>query len=325
MENVYHDASLFTRWVKGEISDAERQSLERHPDFYLFRHLLESVKQQQLPDQDIQSLWTRFAASRQLRKRTSGPQWLWWWVAGAAVATLALFTWVFLYTAASPASNIAATATGEQKTVQLPDGSTVRLNAVSSVEFVTKNWASERRVRLIGEAFFQVKKRPAPFIVETAGGSVFVLGTNFNVQYRCNAFRVACYTGLVQATTLTGNEQALRGGQKTVARDGQWQPLMAITDPWPAWMQGESRFGDAPVYEVLAELERQYNIAVQASGIEGRRFSGTFIHGDLPLALRMVCEPLGLQYEMDGRQVFIRRKDDLLTPASEITAPLHFQ
>lgn len=76
-------------------------------------------------------------------------------------------------------------------------------------------------------------------------------------------------------------------------------------------MQGESRFADVPVYEVFAELERQYNITIQASDFAGRRFSGVFIHNDLPYALRMVCEPLGLGYsiENDGRNVVISQKD----------------
>lgn len=307
MENAYPDNALFARWVRGDISDAERQRLEQHPEFPVFRRLLESAQQQQLSDMDAQVFWSRFALRQQRSQRPQRPYpWLWWLVGIAAIGALALFIFMLLQPSQiRPA--VSATATGEQKNVELPDGSTLRLNAVSSVE-VVGNWRSERRVRLIGEAFFQVKRGLSPFVVETTAGAVSVLGTKLSVRYRGGAFEVDCYTGFVQASTLNGNKQAIRAGQKAIARNERWEQLGALTDPWPAWMQGESRFGDAPVYEVFAELERQYNISISASGVEGRHFSGLFIHNDLQQALRMVCEPLGLQYEIAGRQVLIRRR-----------------
>ena len=308
MEKAFPDNALFARWLRGDISDAERQNLERHPEFPMFRRLMESAQQQQLSETDSQALWSRFTAGNQAsRPGTRQQTWLWWLMGSTALITLILMAWA-LFLPGSLAPSISATTTGEQKTVELPDGSTVRLNAVSSVEVYPRNWGSERRVRLIGEAFFQVKKGLAPFVVETDAGSVSVLGTSFTVRYRGSGFEVACYSGFVQASTPNGNKQALRASQKAVARNERWLHLGALADPWPSWMQGESRFGDAPVYEVFAELERQYNISISASGVDGRRFSGLFVHNDLPQALRMVCEPLGLQYEIVDKQVLIRRK-----------------
>ncbi|MCK6691071.1 MAG: FecR domain-containing protein, partial [Thermoanaerobaculia bacterium] len=165
--------------------------------------------------------------------------------------------------------------------------------------------SDERRVKLIGEAFFTVQKGVAPFIVETAGGSVSVLGTSFTVRYRGGAFDVACYEGVVQAAVPGGAKQTLRATQKAAARNGVWQPLGSITDSWPGWMQGESRFNETPLYEVFAELQRQYNIKIEATGTEGRRFSGAFVYGDLPTALRMICGPLGLSYQVEGKVVRI--------------------
>lgn len=304
MESTFRDDILFSRFITGDLSEAERRFLEKHPDYPTFRSMVESARQRQLPDTEIQAMWRRFIRGRSGRAHQ---RWLWAGIGVAAALTLTFFVWTLLQPMpATPA--VSATATGETKTVSLPDGSSVRLNAVSSLEVVTNNWARERRVRLIGEGFFQIKKLPAPFVVETAAGSVFVLGTNFNVRYRGRAFEVACYTGLVQAGTNDGAKQALRAGQKTAAINGRWQPLASIIDSWPAWMQGDSRFSDAPVYEVFAELERQYDVRVRASGSENIRFSGTFTHRNLDQALRMVCEPLGFRYSIDGKKVLVERK-----------------
>ncbi len=306
--NTFQDDTLLARWLSGELSDAERQALEQHPDFPVFRQIVEAAGGLQLPDAGTQAMWDRLAPglTTKQRIRTGGGRqyWLKWAVAAAAVVALAVFAWTLWWNPLPAAPAIVATTTGEQKTTTLPDGSTVRLNAVSSVEIYTQKWSEERRVRLIGEAFFTVKKG-APFTVETSGGSVSVLGTSFTVRYRGSSFDVACYEGLVQAAVPSGAKQALRATQKAVARNGSWQPLGAITDSWPGWMQGESRFANVPFYEVVAELQRQYNIKIETSGTEGRRFTGAFIYGDLPVALRMVCDPMGLTYKVDGKLVRI--------------------
>lgn len=295
MNNTLSDNALLARWLKGDVSDAERVEIEQHPDFPALRRLL--VAQGKFPTQ-----------KQGPRSRKDSLRLQWGGLAVVFALSVALLSWAMFLSVPCPPT-ISATAKGEQQTVEFPDGSSVRLNAVSAAEIVPDNWANERRVLLLGEGFFQVKKNPVPFVVETLAGTVSVLGTNFNVRYRGNAFEVACYTGFVQVTTNQGDQQALRGGQKSVARNGRWQhPISTITDPWPAWMQGESRFGDAPMHEVFAELSRQYDIAISAADLQGHQFSGRFVHGDLHRALKMVCEPLGTQYELEGKTVLIRQK-----------------
>ena len=306
----FSDDTLLARWLSGELSDAERQELEQHPDYPVFRRIVEAAGRLQLPDAGSQAMWERLSPGLTSKKRIRGGNaprqyWVKWAVAAAAAVTLAIFAWTLWWNPAPAAPSIVATITGEQKTTTLPDGSTVRLNAVSSVEIFAGKWKDERRVKLIGEAFFTVQKDAAPFIVETDGGYVSVLGTSFTVRYRGGAFEVACYEGVVQAAVPNGAKQTLRATQKASARNGVWQPLSSITDSWPGWMQGESRFNEVPLYEVFAEMQRQYNIKIEATGTEGRRFSGVFVHGDLPTALRMVCNPMGLTYQVDGKVVRI--------------------
>ncbi len=312
MDDTFQDDTLLARWLSGALSDAERQVVEQHPDYPVYRRIVEAADRLQLPDAGVQELWDRLSPGLLPSKprpglRISRQRWLWWSVGIAAAMTVAVFAWSVWY-AVPTAPAIVATTTGEQKTATLPDGSTVRLNAVSSIEIYSRHWANERRVRLIGEAFFNIQKSAAPFVVETAAGTVSVLGTSFTVRYRGSSFDVACYDGFVQASIPNGAKQALRASQQASARNGHWQAIGAINDSWPGWMQGESRFNDAPLYEVLAELQRQYNIKIEASGTEGRRFSGAFVHGDLALALRMVCGPLGLTFEENDKVVRISGK-----------------
>ncbi len=64
----------------------------------------------------------------------------------------------------------------------LPDGSIVTLNANSRLEFPSNFSATERKVSLYGEAYFEVNKGSTPFIVSSCGTTVMVYGTKFNVR-----------------------------------------------------------------------------------------------------------------------------------------------
>ncbi len=114
--------------------------------------------------------------------------------AGLLLALSALFFWP------SPA-RLYETGLGEQRTVSLADGSTVKLNTLSAIRFSFEDEA--RWVQLIrGEALFYVKPDyQRPFIVDTrvASGRAFVkvLGTTFNIYQKDRETAVTVLEGRV--------------------------------------------------------------------------------------------------------------------------------
>ena len=95
-----------------------------------------------------------------------------------------------------------STTFGEWKTITLPDGSVVELNA-NSLLTITKHWSenNNRTVWLTGEAFFKVKKIPSTkckFIVKTKDLKVEILGTSFNVNSRFDQTEVFLEEGKVK-------------------------------------------------------------------------------------------------------------------------------
>jgi transmembrane sensor len=104
----------------------------------------------------------------------------------AVVIVFTLFTWRYNhFTSADikePRQTIAAQ-NGSRSRSQLPDGTTVWLNAGSKLFYDDNFSGATREVRLEGEAFFDVVKQPQrPFIVHTSGIDIKVLGTAFNVK-----------------------------------------------------------------------------------------------------------------------------------------------
>ena len=63
------------------------------------------------------------------------------------------------------------------------DGTVAHLNSESKIHYPVKFGLFERRIRLEGEAYFEVTHNPRrPFVVEFEGGEIQVLGTSFNVK-----------------------------------------------------------------------------------------------------------------------------------------------
>ena len=72
---------------------------------------------------------------------------------------------------------------GERISMTLTDGTTVWLNSGTTLEYPAVFARGERRVKVTGEAMFDVKSDPQhPFVVETFACDVRVLGTKFNVE-----------------------------------------------------------------------------------------------------------------------------------------------
>ncbi len=151
---------------------------------------------------------------------------------------------------------------GERKTILLPDGSTVNLNACSTLKYPTEFVENNRTIHLEGEAFFKVVKNDKqPFVVNTHKFDVTVLGTEFDVKaYREDEIlSVSVASGKVQVdmpesmTRLTAYEQLIINSRTSEYQKMVDQQSVAI------WRTGSLRFHKTPIKEVVKELERAYN------------------------------------------------------------------
>ncbi|MTI22930.1 DUF4974 domain-containing protein [Fulvivirga sp. RKSG066] len=191
------------------------------------------------------------------------------------------------------------TAKGEHRTIELPDHSTVRLNAESMVSFNPILWKLNRQVSFSGEGIFEVIKG-STFTVNTAKNqSVRVLGTSFDVLARKDLFRVACITGKVSVDQ--GNKQVILTPGLTTQQAGNDLTEPLIFDPKIlAWESGEFYFSNQPLSEVISEIERQFNITIDYTASKERYYTGYFNNKDLDEALKLVCLPLGLKYKIEN-------------------------
>lgn len=145
------------------------------------------------------------------------------------------------------------------------DGTVAHLNSESKIHYPVKFGLFERRIRLEGEAYFEVTHNPRrPFVVEFEGGEIQVLGTSFNVKaYRDDD---------IVAVTLDEGRVVLydrRSGEGRIVRG-------ADAMRYSIWKDDVISFRDTPLAEVLETLSRWYDVRFETDGQPDRPISYTF-------------------------------------------------
>lgn len=156
---------------------------------------------------------------------------------------------------------------GELRSVTLADGSKVQLNSGTVLIYPRKFKGWKRTVYLSGEAHFQVAKNERePFIVKTGPLNVEVLGTKFDVESYLGTDRIT--TTLEEGSVKVYPEREpkrafiLKPDQQVVfyAEADSFSYSHVKASDYTAWTYGELRFRNKTLNEILATLERRYNV-----------------------------------------------------------------
>jgi len=229
----------------------------------------------------------------------------------AAVITLLIISGIVAFNPFDEAAKLDFVANStELQEVGLPDGSKVFLNAVSTLSHNEK-W--DRTLNLSGEAFFEVTKGEK-FTVNTQFGTVQVLGTSFNVSTRNEALYVSCKTGKVKVSFANSAEQPvfLTKGQSVMFEDNVVTENAIDLEKIGNWKTGTFHYDGRPVDEAFEEVKRQYNVSVKFAKkkLANRPYNGYFFKDDLETSLSMICDPLNLDYKIDGTTIVIEAKNE---------------
>ena len=154
---------------------------------------------------------------------------------------------------------------GEVAHVYFQDGTEMYLNADSRIKYPEKFGLTRRKVYLEGEAYFNVtSNKQRPFIVQTAGTEINVLGTSFNVNaYKEDEFiSVVLDEGKVIFNTPISDYSILPGQHLIYNKKSgrtELQNLSKSTNH-SLWKNNILYLEDTPLSEVIQLLERRYNV-----------------------------------------------------------------
>lgn len=211
------------------------------------------------------------------------------------------------------AINTLSTANGETYQVRLPDGSMVWLNAASSITYSANLLQhGKRRVRLDGEAFFEIAKdRSKPFVVESKGQQVEVLGTHFNVNAYANeeSTNTVLVEGSVQVTA-GRNQKVLKPGEQALRSGNAIQVSAANIDNIMDWKSGDFYLDRIDFKQAMRKIARWYNVeVVYDADVPETLESGGWISrsNNLSAVLRSIEKSGLVHFRIEGRKVYISK------------------
>ena len=154
---------------------------------------------------------------------------------------------------------------GGEYQLMLSDGSKVQLNSMSSIRFPVQFAQDCRLVELEGEAYFEVSKTGQPFIVQTKGMKIEVLGTTFNISaYANEEYQTTLVSGSVKVQTENGSNRILKPSEQACITPGSNQINVRNVDTafYTSWIHGKINFKDQRLDDIIKTLARWYDMDV---------------------------------------------------------------
>lgn len=209
-------------------------------------------------------------------------------------------------------------AKGEVKLIQLADGSSIWLNADSRLKYPEQFNGKTREVTLTGEAFFAVvHDKSKPFIIHSDKINTSVLGTSFNIKaYAADeTIKVTVVEGKVGVVA-----KALDATQKAIFLTPNTQLVFTKStgaikkDTFDAasiasWQQGKLHYRNTPLPDVIADLQRKYNVVIKAD----KNLLNCTLYADfdnLPMqkVLKIICSLINAHVLKEGDGYRLRGK-----------------
>ncbi|WP_142683732.1 FecR family protein [Chitinophaga polysaccharea] len=205
---------------------------------------------------------------------------------------------------------------GQRKLLTLPDGSSVILNANTTVRIPSDYSNKHRHVELVkGAALFDVQTNPEdPFMVTSKQIQTTVLGTSFlvksypyepqsTVSLLSGKVKVSEKSGTAAPLTLAPGEQAKWNETKQEMSKASFDTIALRT-----WKTGKLVFDNASVSEVIRQLENWYGIPFRVNGnpLYTKRFSGAFDNDKLEKVLNIFCFTAGCSFQIQPDKVLIQ-------------------
>ena len=300
--------SLLIKYLTGNTTKAERKLVFE----WIEAHSLHKEHFLALRKLHNYQIWNKAQQS----SSTTGTSSIHWWKEVIKIAAILVSGFISLYALGwinlSPTDKDFVVKTlqvpaGQRAELTLSDGTTIWLNAQSTLTFPSKFSEKQREVTLNGEGFFNVThNEKKPFIVKTQHYNIKVLGTTFNVLAYNNepSFNTALIIGKVAIESNSSDTSLFLtpGTQASLNQTGQLitKPITSLS-PF-AWKKGLIAFENEPVSKLLKTLKRQYdiNIEIKNKELEKHYFTGKFRTSDgIEHVLKTLQLKCNFKYKID--------------------------
>lgn len=204
---------------------------------------------------------------------------------------------------------------GQKAQIALPDGTKVWLNSDTKLTYPGSFNVRDRKVRLSGEAYFEVQKdEERPFEIIASELKVRVLGTEFNIRAYDNDRYITStlIRGKIEASTPNGVYIQQPNESIIYDKTAQSTRKMEVDDAGDSasWRLNELHFDNKRLDDIALELQRLYNIdvVIEDENLKSLRFTGSMSRGNtsLEMVLQFISISAQISYSFEGDKVIIR-------------------
>jgi ferric-dicitrate binding protein FerR (iron transport regulator) len=292
---------LIKKYFDGEMNQTQRLIFLREVEineslkqaFVEYRNILGLISLQEHPDDEHEShedylhfmkKHTNTAKKIQLFRIVK-------YVAIAAVLMISSWMVSFLFYGYESQSditeNILQVPAGQRASIMLSDGTEIWLNAKSTLVYPSHFGKDARRVKITGEAYFNVTKDDnKPFIVSTNGLVIKVLGTVFNVCGYTNAdsSNISLLEGAIEIYKSDDPKGKIRmkPNEQLNYKNGIMSISNHINEDDFLWRKGIYAFEKEKFSEIVKKLELYYDskIIINNPRIANYEYTGKFRQRD---------------------------------------------
>ena len=191
------------------------------------------------------------------------------------------------------------TATGEQRSLRLDDGTLISLNTHSAVDI---RFSAKERLIVLRDGEISIEtghKDDRPFVVATEDGRMRALGTRFLVRLEDQGTRLSVLQSAVAAKPqVSGEEQILREGQQVLMSHDHLGRIDSLSPGADAWTRGMLVVDNVRLGDLVEELGRyRPGYLGVAPEVAGLRITGSFPLNNTDLALQSLLPTLPVQVQ----------------------------
>ncbi|NRB52751.1 MAG: FecR domain-containing protein [Saprospiraceae bacterium] len=321
-ERNSNPADLISRYLSGNASDAEVQTLEEwvlaaeenRAEFVAAKKawVLTGMQGEQTKI-DVEGIWQK---TQQLLEgeaavvplKPKKPRRFWLGIAAGVLILLAVAVGLLWNLNDSGWEELIADQ--GTSTTELPDGTLIHLNQGSSMRYrIPAN--GEREVQLFGGALFDVKRaEERPFVIEAGPVRVEVLGTSFYVDARENEPEVQVIVESGKVSVSGGGEEAELQEDDQIVFDkatGALSSLDEADDNYRSLVNNELIFNKTPIEEAVFALNRHFgtNIAIAITDTSDCEIDATYEDQSLDAILLILESTLGIAVDRQNNQILL--------------------
>lgn len=320
-----HIDILLGKVLTGEASEKEMMEFgewlaedAQHADYFRQMKSLYTGNEEAISsdDFDVDLAWNKVNEQIQGKGKViqlkSSP-WRIWEAAAVVIVLLGLGAMVYLFRG-NDAAEFALSSGSSVVTDTLPDGSSVKLNQNSNLEFAYDKQKHERRATLKGEAFFHVVHQDHETFIVDVGDDVWIkdIGTAFNVTAEPGAdtIRVFVREGVVLFASKENSGMELIAGEEGlfIRSSKQFQKVSEPSEQEePSWADHEFNFRNAPLRRVVKKINKYYGdkIELDHDALGDCRISVHFMNDDASTIADVIAETMGWKVVQRGDKLVL--------------------